>query len=56
MNPGSDLPTRLGVAAVLIALAFAALWLGGVGFWIVVCVAGILMIGEWAGLAGATCQ
>lgn len=45
--------TRLGVAFALIALAFAALWAGGIGFWLIVSVVGVLMMGEWAGLAGA---
>jgi phosphatidate cytidylyltransferase len=50
----SDLATRFGVAFALIGLAFAALWFGGWGFWLVVVIAGLLMIGEWADLAGAT--
>lgn len=49
----SDLPVRFGVAFALIALAGAALWLGGLGFWAVIAAVGILMLGEWAGLAGA---
>nr|WP_218625214.1 phosphatidate cytidylyltransferase [Sphingomonas sp. dw_22] len=40
------------VALALIGLAFVALWAGGLGFWLVLSVAGILMIGEWAMLAG----
>jgi phosphatidate cytidylyltransferase len=48
----SDLGTRLVVAFVLIGLAFVALWAGGLGFWLVLSVAGILMIGEWAVLMG----
>ncbi len=51
---GSELATRLGVAFILIGLAFAALYSGGIGFWIVVSVAGVLMMGEWALLAGAS--
>jgi phosphatidate cytidylyltransferase len=50
----SDLPKRLIVAVVLIGLAFAALWYGGWFFWLVVAVGGLLMMGEWADLAGAT--
>lgn len=50
---GSELATRLGVAFILIGLAFAALYSGGVGFWMVVSVVGVLMMGEWAMLAGA---
>lgn len=52
-KPRSDLATRLAVALVLIALAFAALWAGGLGFWLVVTVIAILLIREWAALAGA---
>lgn len=47
----SDLATRLGVAFALIGLAFAALWAGGLGFWLVVSVVGVLMMGEWGTLA-----
>lgn len=53
---GSELATRLGVAFILIGLAFAALYSGGLGFWAVVSVAGVLMMGEWALLAGASPQ
>lgn len=56
MSLGSDFATRLGVAFALIGLAFAALWAGGVGFWIVLSIAGVLMMGEWAGLAGASAR
>ena len=49
----SDLATRLGVAFALIGLAFAALLAGGLGFWLVVSFVAVLMIGEWAVLAGA---
>jgi phosphatidate cytidylyltransferase len=52
----SDLATRFGVAFALIGLAFAALWFGGWPFWLVVVIAGLLTIGEWADLAGATPQ
>lgn len=50
----SDLGTRLGVAFALIGLAAAALWLGGIGFWLVLVVAGLLMLVEWATLTGAS--
>ena len=53
MSKNSDLEKRLVVAIALIALAFVALWAGGLGFWLVLSVAGILMIGEWALLMGA---
>lgn len=46
----SDLNRRLVVAGALVALAAAALWAGGIGFWIVCATAGVLMMGEWADL------
>lgn len=49
----ADLPTRALVGAVLIAVAGAALWLGGFAFWLLLAVAGILMLHEWGGLHGA---
>jgi len=53
---GSDLATRLLVAIALIALAAVALWAGGLGFWLVIAPIGLLMIGEWADLHGASRQ
>ncbi|MCX8477560.1 MAG: phosphatidate cytidylyltransferase [Sphingomonas sp.] len=53
---GSDLATRLLVAIVLIGLAAVALWVGGLGFWLVIATIGLLMMGEWADLSGATLQ
>lgn len=53
---GSDLATRLLVAIVLIGLAAVALWAGGLGFWLVIAVIGLLMVGEWADLHGASRQ
>ena len=53
MSKGSELPKRLVVAVALIGLAFAALYSGGLGFWLVVSFAAVLMMGEWAMLAGA---
>ncbi|AQR73230.1 phosphatidate cytidylyltransferase [Sphingomonas sp. LM7] len=50
----SDLGKRLVVAVILIAVSFAALWFGGLVFWLLVAVGGLLMMGEWADLAGAT--
>ena len=52
----SDLGTRAVVGIALIGLAAVALWAGGVGFWFILSVAGILMMGEWAGLTGATAR
>ncbi|MET0308550.1 MAG: phosphatidate cytidylyltransferase [Sphingomonas sp.] len=56
MSKKSDLGTRLVVAVVLIGLAFAALRLGGFAFWLVIVVAAVLMMGEWADLSNATPQ
>jgi phosphatidate cytidylyltransferase len=53
-SKNSDLGKRLAVAIVLIAVAFAALWFGGFVFWLLVAIGGLLMMGEWADLAGAT--
>ncbi len=52
----SDLATRLVVAIALIGLAAAALWAGGLGFWIVIIVVALLMMSEWAELTGANPQ
>jgi phosphatidate cytidylyltransferase len=52
----SDLATRLAVALVLIGLAAVALWAGGLGFWLVITVIALLMMGEWAELTGANPQ
>ena len=51
---GSDLGTRVVVAVGLIGLAAVALWAGGLGFWLVIAAAALLMIAEWAGLVGAS--
>ena len=53
---GSDLATRLLVAIALIGLAAVALWAGGLGFWLVIAAIGLLMMGEWADLCGASLQ
>lgn len=52
----SDLGKRLVVAIVLIAVTFAALWFGGFVFWLLVAIGGVLMMGEWADLAGASAR
>ncbi|WP_419808167.1 phosphatidate cytidylyltransferase [Sphingomonas sp.] len=46
----SDLPVRAAVGAALIVVALAALWLGGFAFWLLLALAGVLMMGEWADL------
>lgn len=53
MSADSDLSKRFVVALVLIAIALAALWLGGIGFWLLASVMALLMVGEWAGLMQA---
>ena len=34
----------------MIAVALAALWLGGIAFWLLASAAALLMLAEWAGL------
>jgi phosphatidate cytidylyltransferase len=55
-NNKSELATRLVVAILLIGLAASALWIGGFVFWLVLVVAALLMLSEWADLVGATPQ
>ncbi len=43
----ADLKTRAIVGALLIALALVALWAGGMAFWLLAIVAGLLMSAEW---------
>jgi phosphatidate cytidylyltransferase len=50
----ADLGTRTVVGVALIVVAAAALWFGGFAFWLLVTLAGLIMIHEWAGLHGAT--
>lgn len=49
----SDLGTRALAGVVMIAIALAALWAGGIAFWLLASAAAMLMIGEWAGLVRA---
>jgi len=55
-EPGkaSDLPRRAAAAIVMIAVAVGALLAGGVAFWILISVASLLMLAEWADLAKAS--
>jgi phosphatidate cytidylyltransferase len=46
----SDLATRSAIGAALIALALAALWAGGVWFWLLTSLAAMLMLAEWGDL------
>ncbi|MEG3180099.1 phosphatidate cytidylyltransferase [Sphingomonas sp. LT1P40] len=48
------MPTRAVVGIALIAVAALALWWGGFAFWLLVTVAGLIMLYEWGGLHGAT--
>lgn len=50
----SDLARRAAVGLALIAIGVAALWFGGFAFWLLTAIVGILMMGEWAVLTGAT--
>ncbi|ATY31473.1 phosphatidate cytidylyltransferase [Sphingomonas psychrotolerans] len=50
----SDLGTRAIVAIALIGLAAIALWVGGLGFWLIVAAAALLMMAEWADLSGVS--
>ena len=52
----ADLPRKTGVAIILVAFALVALRFGGIALWVLASVAGVLMMAEWAGLAGATPQ
>jgi len=47
---GSDLATRTVSSLAMIALALAALWFGGVIFWILTSLAAMLMLAEWGEL------
>ena len=50
----SELRTRSIVGVALIAVALGALLTGGLIFWTLLVVAGVLMQGEWSDLTGAT--
>jgi len=52
----SELRTRATVGIALIALAMGALLAGGIIFWMLLAVAGVLMQGEWGDLTGADPQ
>lgn len=52
----SELRTRSIVGMALIAVALGALLAGGLIFWTLLVVAGVLMQGEWGGLVGASPQ
>ena len=52
----SDLPVRAAVGVGLIAVAVAALWLGGVYFWLILTIASLLIAAEWGDLHGASAR
>ena len=52
----SDLRIRTVVGVALIALALGALLAGGLLFWVLLVVAGVLMQGEWGDLTGANVE
>jgi phosphatidate cytidylyltransferase len=47
---GSDLATRTLSGAAMIVLALAALWFGGIAFWVLTSLAAMLMLAEWGDL------
>ena len=47
---GSDLGVRTLSSVVLIVLALAALWFGGIAFWVLTSLAAMLMLAEWGDL------
>ena len=49
----SDLATRAASGAAMIVVAVAALWIGGMAFWLLATAAALLMLAEWAGLMRA---
>lgn len=49
----SNLTLRIIVGLVLVAVALTGVVLGGVAFWLLCVVLGIVMMGEWAGLQSA---
>lgn len=48
----SDLALRSVVGIVMVAVAMAALWWGGIVFWLLCVVLGLIMMAEWADLDG----
>lgn len=49
----SELQSRVLSGVVMITVALTALWLGGVAFWALVALLAVLMMVEWAAMAGA---
>jgi phosphatidate cytidylyltransferase len=53
MAMSSELRTRILSGVVMIAIAVAALWLGGIAFWALVSLLAVLMMAEWANMMKA---
>ncbi len=49
-SPASELAQRILVGVILIIVATAEIWFGGIAFWILVTVGGLIMVSEYAGL------
>lgn len=49
----SDLAIRTMSGIAMIAVAVAALWLGGIAFWLLAVLAALFMMAEWSDLQGA---
>ncbi len=49
-SPASELAQRFLVGVILIIVATAEIWFGGIAFWILVTVGGLIMVSEYAGL------
>lgn len=56
MNNQAELSQRLVVGAILIFVAVAEIWLGGVAFWILVTIGGLVMLSEFSGLLKSSTQ
>lgn len=50
VKPKSELLQRVTVGAILVVVAAIELWLGGFAFWVLVTIAGLIMLSEFAGL------
>ena len=49
-TPAAELTQRILVGIVLVVVATAEIWFGGIAFWILVTVGGLIMVSEFAGL------
>jgi phosphatidate cytidylyltransferase len=50
----SDLAIRTASGVAMIAIAVAALWFGGIAFWLLAVIAALFMMAEWSDLHGAS--